>query len=56
MNQALLTEYNMDNELYDFCSMFTSMVKGGLDKQTRDNIGISRTVYAKKYSFSSSVC
>ena len=48
MNQDLRTEYDMDNELYDLRAIFTSMVKGGLDKRTRDNIGVFLAQYMRE--------
>ena len=48
MNHALRTEYDMDNELYDLRSIFRTMVKGGLDKQTRDNIGVFLAQYMRE--------
>ena len=47
-NQTKLAEYNMENELYDLRSIFLLMVKGGLDKQTRDKIGIFLAHYMQK--------
>ena len=49
-NQTKLAEYNMENELYDLRSIFELMVKGGLDKQTRDKIGIFLANYMQKKS------
>ena len=49
-NQTKLAEYNMENELYDLRSIFLLMVKGGLDKQTRDKIGIFLAHYMQKKS------
>ena len=47
-NQTKLAEYNMENELYDLRSIFLLMVKGELDKQTRDKIGIFLAHYMQK--------
>ena len=49
-NQTKPAEYNMENELYDLRSIFELMVKGGLDKQTRDKIGIFLAIYMQKKS------
>ena len=46
-SQTIPTEYNLDNEPYDLRSIFTAMMKGGLDKRTRDNVGIFLANYMK---------
>ena len=46
-SQTMFTEYNLDNEPYDLRSIFAAMMKGGLDKQTRDNVGIFLANYMK---------
>ena len=47
-SQTIPTEYNLDNEPYDLRSIFTAMMKGGLDKRTRDNVGIFLANYMKE--------
>ena len=45
---TVLAEYNLDNEPYDLRSIFTAMMKGGLDKRTRDSVGIFLASYMRE--------
>ena len=45
---TILSEYDLDNEPYDLRSIFTAMMKGGLNKRTRDNVGIFLANYMKE--------
>ena len=48
-SQTIPTEYNFDKrETYDLRSIFTAMMQGGLDKRTRDNVGIFLSDYMRK--------
>ena len=46
-SETVLAGYNLDNEPYDLRSIFTAMMKGGLDKRTRDSVCIFLASYMR---------